>query len=29
LARDPDRFEALWRDRRAVYESVSDAVVPP
>jgi shikimate kinase/3-dehydroquinate synthase len=29
LARDPDRFESLWRDRRAVYESVSDAVVPP
>jgi shikimate kinase / 3-dehydroquinate synthase len=29
LARDPARFEALWRDRRALYESVSDAVVPP
>ena len=29
LARDPGRFEALWRDRRALYESVSDAVVPP
>lgn len=29
LARDPDRFEALWRDRRGLYESVSDVVVPP
>jgi shikimate kinase / 3-dehydroquinate synthase len=29
LARDPGRFESLWRDRRALYESVSDAVVPP
>jgi shikimate kinase/3-dehydroquinate synthase len=29
LARDPGRFETLWRDRRALYESVSDAVVPP
>jgi shikimate kinase / 3-dehydroquinate synthase len=29
LARDPGRFEALWRDRRALYESVADAVVPP
>jgi len=29
LARDPARFEALWRDRRALYESVSDAVIPP
>ena len=29
LARDPDRFETLWRDRRAVYESVADAVLPP
>jgi shikimate kinase/3-dehydroquinate synthase len=29
LARDPDRFEALWRDRRSLYESVSDAVIPP
>ncbi len=29
LARDRDRFAALWSDRRAVYESVSDAVVPP
>ena len=29
LARDPARFEALWRDRRALYESVADAVLPP
>jgi shikimate kinase/3-dehydroquinate synthase len=29
LARDPGRFEALWRDRRALYESVADAVLPP
>ena len=29
LARDPGRFESLWRDRRALYESVSDVVVPP
>jgi len=29
LARDPDRFESLWRDRRALYDSVADAVVPP
>jgi shikimate kinase/3-dehydroquinate synthase len=29
LARDPERFEALWRDRRAVYESVADVVLPP
>ncbi|MEA2418669.1 MAG: shikimate kinase / 3-dehydroquinate synthase, partial [Thermoleophilaceae bacterium] len=29
LARDPGRFEALWRDRRALYESVSDVIVPP
>jgi len=29
LARDPARFEALWRDRRALYESVADAVIPP
>jgi shikimate kinase / 3-dehydroquinate synthase len=29
LARDPARFEALWRDRRTLYESVSDAVLPP
>ncbi len=29
LARDPGRFESLWRDRRALYDSVSDVVVPP
>jgi shikimate kinase / 3-dehydroquinate synthase len=29
LARDPGRFESLWRDRRALYESVSDVVIPP
>ncbi|MBA3262381.1 MAG: bifunctional shikimate kinase/3-dehydroquinate synthase [Thermoleophilaceae bacterium] len=29
LARDPGRFGSLWRDRRALYESVADAVVPP
>jgi shikimate kinase/3-dehydroquinate synthase len=29
LARDPGRFKSLWRDRRALYESVSDVVVPP
>ena len=29
LARDPERFEALWRDRRGLYEAVSDVVVPP
>jgi shikimate kinase / 3-dehydroquinate synthase len=29
LARDPERFEALWRDRRPLYESVADVVVPP
>jgi shikimate kinase/3-dehydroquinate synthase len=29
LARDPGRFESLWRDRRALYESVSDVLVPP
>jgi shikimate kinase/3-dehydroquinate synthase len=29
LARDPDRFEALRQDRRALYESVADAVIPP
>jgi shikimate kinase/3-dehydroquinate synthase len=29
LARDQARFEALWRDRRAMYESVADAVLPP
>ncbi len=29
LARDPGRFEALQRDRRSLYESVADAVIPP
>jgi shikimate kinase/3-dehydroquinate synthase len=29
LARDPGRFEALLRDRQALYESVSDVVIPP
>jgi 3-dehydroquinate synthetase/shikimate kinase len=29
LARDPGRFEALWRDRRALYESVADVILPP
>ena len=29
LARDPERFETLWRDRRGLYESVSDVVMPP
>jgi shikimate kinase / 3-dehydroquinate synthase len=29
LARDPGRFESLWRDRRTLYDSVSDVVVPP
>jgi shikimate kinase/3-dehydroquinate synthase len=29
LARDPSRFEALLRDRQALYESVSDVVIPP
>jgi shikimate kinase / 3-dehydroquinate synthase len=29
LARDPGRFESLWRDRRTLYESVSDVVIPP
>jgi shikimate kinase / 3-dehydroquinate synthase len=29
LARDPARFEALLRDRRPLYESVADAVIPP
>ncbi len=29
LARERDRFDQLHRDRRAVYESVADAVVPP
>jgi shikimate kinase / 3-dehydroquinate synthase len=29
LARDPGRFEELLRDRQALYESVSDVVIPP
>jgi shikimate kinase/3-dehydroquinate synthase len=29
LARDPERFAQLHRDRRAVYESCADAIVPP
>ncbi|HYI80073.1 MAG TPA: bifunctional shikimate kinase/3-dehydroquinate synthase [Thermoleophilaceae bacterium] len=29
LARDRDRFEALYAERRAVYESVADALLPP
>jgi shikimate kinase/3-dehydroquinate synthase len=29
LARDPGRFESLLRDRQALYESVSDVVIPP
>jgi len=29
LARERDRFDQLHRDRRAVYESVADAVLPP
>ncbi|HEV3375856.1 MAG TPA: iron-containing alcohol dehydrogenase, partial [Thermoleophilaceae bacterium] len=29
LARDPDRFAQLHRDRVALYESVADAVIPP
>jgi shikimate kinase / 3-dehydroquinate synthase len=29
LARDPGRFETLLRDRQALYESVSDVVIPP
>jgi shikimate kinase / 3-dehydroquinate synthase len=29
LARDPGRFAALLRDRQALYESVSDVVIPP
>jgi shikimate kinase/3-dehydroquinate synthase len=29
LARDPDRFAQLHRDRHAVYESCADAVLPP
>src|SRR5918999_546924 len=29
LARDPDRFAQLHRDRRALYDAVADAVIPP
>jgi shikimate kinase/3-dehydroquinate synthase len=29
LARDPDRFAKLHRERRALYEAVADAVIPP
>jgi shikimate kinase / 3-dehydroquinate synthase len=29
LARDPDRFEQLHRDRATLYESVADAAIPP
>jgi shikimate kinase/3-dehydroquinate synthase len=29
LARDPDRFEQLHRDRATLYEAVADAVIPP
>ena len=29
LARDPDRFAQLHRDRSAVYESVARALIPP
>jgi shikimate kinase/3-dehydroquinate synthase len=29
LARDPDRFERLHRERTALYDSVADAVIPP
>jgi shikimate kinase / 3-dehydroquinate synthase len=29
LARDPDRFAQLHRDRSAVYESVASAMIPP
>jgi shikimate kinase/3-dehydroquinate synthase len=29
LARDPDRFEQLHRDRAKLYEAVSDAAIPP
>ena len=29
LARDPDRFAQLHRDRRAIYESACDAILPP
>src|SRR4051794_30249515 len=29
LARDPERFAQLHRDRRALYEAHADAVIPP
>jgi shikimate kinase/3-dehydroquinate synthase len=29
LARDPERFAQLHRDRQAIYESCADAVLPP
>ena len=29
LARDPDRFAQLHRDRATLYETVADAVIPP
>jgi shikimate kinase / 3-dehydroquinate synthase len=29
LARDPDRFEQLHRERGALYDAVADAVIPP
>lgn len=29
LARDRDRFEQLYAERRAIYESVADALLPP
>jgi shikimate kinase / 3-dehydroquinate synthase len=29
LARDPDRFEQLHRDRATLYEAVADAAIPP
>jgi shikimate kinase/3-dehydroquinate synthase len=29
LARDPDRFEQLHRDRSTLYEAVADAAIPP
>jgi shikimate kinase / 3-dehydroquinate synthase len=29
LARDPDRFEQLHRDRATLYETVADAAIPP
>jgi len=29
LARDPERFAQLHRDRRAIYEAHADAIIPP